>query len=110
MREGFLLLLIALTSAGAWAVGARGLGLESRALGGAVGRMLESLGMIVLFLAANLLVGGLLILGARSVGPAFVSLYLADDVTVLALSVVQGLVFQAWRETGRRPPAGDGRT
>ncbi len=109
MREGFVLLLIALTSAGAWTIGARGLGLESRALGGAVGRMLESLGVIVVCFSANLLIGGLLILTARSVGPGFVSLYLADDVTVLALSVLQGLVFQAWREAGRRPPTGDGR-
>jgi len=109
MQEGFLLVLIALTSTGAWAVGARRLGLDSRALGAAAGRLLESLGVIVIFLAANLLVAGLLILTARSVGPRFVSLYLADDAIVLVLSVLQGLAFQAWRGAGRRPP-GDGGT
>src|SRR5437870_4367356 len=83
MREGFLLVLIGLTSAGAWAVGARRLGLDTRALGAAAGRLLESLGVIVIFLAANLLVAGFLILTARSVGPRFVSLYLVDDVVVL---------------------------
>ena len=91
MQEGFLLVLIALTSTGAWAVGARRLGLDTRAL------------------AANLLVAGFLILTARSVGPRFVSLYLVDDVVVLALSVLQGLAFQAWR--GASPlPGTDGRT
>ena len=109
MQEGFLLVLIALTSTGAWAVGARRLGLDSRALGAAAGRLLESLGVIVIFLAANLLVAGLLILTARSAGPRFVSLYLADDAIVLVLSVLQGLAFQAWRGAGRRPP-GDGGT
>jgi hypothetical protein len=109
MQEGFLLMLIALTSAGAWVVGARRLGLESRALGAAVGRLLESLGVIVIFLAANVLVAGLLILTARSLGPRFVSLYLADDTIVLVLSVLQGLAFQAWREASPPPPA-DGRT
>jgi hypothetical protein len=109
MQEGFLLMLIALTSAGAWVVGARRLGLESRTLGAAVGRLLESLGVIVVFLAANVLVAGLLILTARSLGPRFVSLYLADDAIVLVLSVLQGLAFQAWREASPPPPA-DGRT
>ncbi len=109
MQEGFLLVLIALTSAGAWAVGARRLGLDPRALGAAAGRLLESLGVIVIFLAANLLVAGLLILTARAVGPRFVSLYLADDVIVLVLSVLQGLAFQAWRGASPLPPA-DGRT
>jgi hypothetical protein len=109
MQEGFLLMLIALTSAGAWVVGARRLGLESRALGAAVGRLLESLGVIVVFLAANVLVAGLLILTARSLGPRFVSLYLADDVIVLVLSVLQGLAFQAWRGASPSPPP-DGRT
>jgi hypothetical protein len=108
VAESFLLVLAALTSVAGWAVGARWLGLESRALGDAVGRMLESLGLIVLFLGANLLVGGLLILTARSVGPRFVSLYLADDVILFILSVLQGLAFQAWREAGRRPPPGGG--
>jgi hypothetical protein len=109
MREGFLLVLIALTSAGAWAVGAGRLGLDSRALGAAAGRLLESLGVIVVFFAANLVVGGLVILTARSVGPRFVSLYLADDVIVLVLSVLQGLAFQAWRGASPSPPP-DGRT
>ena len=109
MPEGFLLVLIGLTSAGAWAVGARRLGLDTRALGAAAGRLLESLGVIVIFLGANLLVAGFLILTARSVGPRFVSLYLVDDVVVLALSVLQGLAFQAWR--GASPlPGTDGRT
>jgi hypothetical protein len=108
VREAFVPLLIALTSVGAWAIGARGLGLASRRLGRAGGRMLESLGLIVVFFVANLSVAGLVILTARSVGPRFVSLYLADDVTLLALSVFQGLAFQAWWEVGRRPPPGGG--
>ena len=102
MEQSFVLVLVGLTSAAACVVGTRGLGLSWRALGAAAARMFESLGLIVVFFVANLLFGGVAILTARAVGSGFVSLYLLDDVAVLALSVVQGLVFQAWRESTPR--------
>lgn len=102
MQEYFVLVLIGATSAAAYAVGARALGLSRRAIGPALGRLLESLGAIVIFFVANLLAGGAALLAARAVGAGFVSLYLADDATLLVLSALQGLAFQAWRECARR--------
>ena len=101
MKQGFVLVLVGLTSAAACVAGTRGLGLSWRALGAALARMFEAIGLGVVFFAINLLVAAAAILTARTLGPRFVSLYLADDVTVIALSVLQGLVFQAWRESPR---------
>ena len=101
MEQGFVLVLVGLTSAATCVVGTRGLGLSWRSLGGATARMFEALGISVVFFAINLLVAAAAILTARTLGPRFVSLYLADDVTVVALSLLQGLVFQAWRESTR---------
>ncbi len=101
MKQGFVLVLVGLTSAAACVVGTRGLGLSWRSLGAALARMFEAIGISVVFFAINLLVAAAAILTARTLGPRFVSLYLADDVTVIALSVLQGLVFQAWRESPR---------
>ena len=101
MEQGFVLVLVGLTSAAACVVGTRGLGLSWRSLSAAIARMFEALGISVVFFAINLLVASAAILTARTLGPRFVSLYLANDVTVVALSVLQGLVFQAWRESPR---------
>ena len=101
MKQGFVLVLVGLTSAAACVVGTRGLGLSWRSLGAALARMFEAIGISVVFFAINLLVAAAGILTARTLGPRFVSLYLANDVTVVALSLLQGLVFQAWRESPR---------
>ena len=101
METSFLLGLVALTSAVAGVVGARVLGLPVGRLGDAVGRMLETLGIVVLFFAVNLAIGAAAILAVRAAGPTFVSLYVADDLALLALSLFQGLAFQAWRDSGR---------
>jgi hypothetical protein len=63
--------------------------------------VLESLGLGVLFLLANLAVGAALILGVRSLTGHFVSIYLISDMTLPILSLVQALVFQRWRERSR---------
>ena len=102
MKSSFLLGLVALTSAVAGVVGARAFGLPPGRLGAAVGRMFETLGIIAFFFGLNLVVGGLAILVARAVGPWFVSVYVADDVALLGLSLFQGLVFAAWRDSPRR--------
>ncbi len=101
METSFLLGLVGLTSAVAGVVGARVFGLPLGRLGDALGRMFETLGIVVLFFAVNLAVGALTILAVRAAGSRFVSLYVADDVALLALSFFQGLAFQAWRGSGQ---------
>lgn len=102
METSFVLALVGLTSVAAAVVGTRLLGLRAAGLGAALGRMFETLGIIACFFGLNLVVGGLAILAARAVGPWFVSVYVADDVALLGLSLFQGLVFEAWRDSPRR--------
>jgi|RhiMetdeSRZDD1v2_1073273.scaffolds.fasta_scaffold229656_3 hypothetical protein len=96
--------LTALTSLAAYAVGRHRLRLPARALRPAVDRMLEGLGLAVVFFAANLAIGGAGILLGRAVSGQFVSLYVLDDSVLLVFSVLQGMVFAGWRD-GRVPEA-----
>ncbi|MBI4636101.1 MAG: hypothetical protein HY727_07085 [Candidatus Rokubacteria bacterium] len=101
MEQSFLLVVVTLTSAGACWLGARTLGHSVAALGAALGRMFECAGVVLVFFAANLAVGSLAVLAVRALMRDFVSLYLAADLTLLLVALLQGLVFQSWRETGR---------
>jgi hypothetical protein len=58
---------------------------------------LECLGLIVIFLAANLAVGAALILGLRALTGRFISVYFVNDATLAILSLLQALVFYRWR-------------
>src|SRR5262245_29061557 len=105
----FMLALGVLTSVAAYLLGVRRLGLEPARLGAAIGRMLETVGAVLIFLAANLLVAVVLVMALRSVTDRFVSVYVTDDAVWLGLALLQGLVFQWWRavsgqEDGRSSP------
>jgi hypothetical protein len=76
-------------------------GLHPSALAGAMRDVLESLGLGVLFLLVNLVVGAAIVLGVRSLSGHFVSIYLLSDMTLPILSLLQALVFQRWRERSR---------
>lgn len=102
MKELFVLGLVGVTSLAACLIGARGLRLPGRALGVAAGRMLECVGLTLLFFGANLGVGVLAVLAARALTRGFVSLYLADDLILLPLSLLQALVFAWWRTASGR--------
>ena len=67
----------------------------------AFGKALECVGLTVVFCLMNAAVGVALILAARAVSGRFVSLYLGADQSLLALSALQALVFQWWRESSR---------
>ncbi len=60
--------------------------------------MLECVGLTLLFFGANLGVGVLAVLAARALTRGSVSLYLADDLILLPLSLLQALVFAWWRD------------
>lgn len=98
MEEPFILVLVALTSAGAYLVGAKGLRLSRSGLRAALCRMLECVGVTLVFFVVNLATGMIAILAARVLTRHVVSLYLADNLTVLVLSILQGIAFQWWRE------------
>lgn len=101
MTEVFLLVLVAGTSAGAYLLGLKTLGLSGQGLHAAIGKLLECLGATLGFFVVNVAGAVLIILILRSMG-RFVSVYLVDDVVWLGLSLLQGLTFQWWRELSER--------
>jgi len=95
MDTAFILVVVGLSSLAA-ALVARGR--SRRRWRSAVGKTLETIGLAAVFLLVNVGVGFFLTLLARAAGGRFVSLYHSDDVTILAVSVLQALVFQWSRE------------
>jgi hypothetical protein len=97
MVQVVLVILAAATSTGALAVGVRALGLRRSHLRPAAGGALECVGTMLIFFAANLTLGLVVILAGRSWTGAFVSTYLMSDVALLGVSCLQGLLFHCWR-------------
>jgi hypothetical protein len=97
----FMLAVAGLTSAAAYLLGVRALGLVPTRLGAALGKMLEMVGAVLTFLVADLLVA-LVLVALRGVTGTFVSVYVIDDTVWLGLALLQGLVFQWWREVSAR--------
>lgn len=91
-----LLLLPVATSLTALLI-ARRAGPASRSLGEAVQLVLEMAGISTLFLLANLALGVTIVLAFRAVTSRFVSIYVLNDLTLVALSFLQGAVFLCWR-------------
>jgi hypothetical protein len=98
MEQVFILILVGLTSVGAYVLGARVLYLSVRSLRKAVGKMLECFGISLGFLVINLTAGMSIILAARALTDGFVSLYVLADETLIVLSLLQGLTFLWWRD------------
>lgn len=86
-----------LTSLGAYLVATRRLGLRPTTLPEALAEALECLGLAVVFLVSNLVVGMVLVLGLRAVSGRFISIYGLSDITVVVLSLLQALVLHSWR-------------
>ena len=101
MDKFFLVILLGLTSGGAYLIGRRR-GLSWTEFRRAFGRMLESIGASLIFFLVNLGLGVSLILAIRTFTSWFVSLYLADNMVLLVLSLLQGLTFQWWRASSAR--------
>ena len=98
MEHSFVLLLVGFTSVGAFLVGLGAIGLSRECLRRAIGKMLSGVGWTLIFFMLNLTVGMAVVLVGRLLMRGFVSLYLASDVTLLFLSLLQGLTFQWWQE------------
>jgi hypothetical protein len=99
MAGWLILALVALTTTAAYWVGSRRLGLAADRLPEALGRAFETLGATLVFFALNFGTSVLVALAVRSYTEGFLSLHQLSDWIVLALSLLQALVFQAWRET-----------
>jgi hypothetical protein len=102
IEQVFVPVVAVLSTVLAFAFVSRRLGWPARAALAASGKVLECLGATVVFCLLNGLVGALVILTARAVSGRFVSLYLGADHTLIALSALQALLFQWWRESSRR--------
>jgi hypothetical protein len=98
MAQAFILMLAGMTSLGAYFLGVKACKFPAHRLCQAIARTGECLGLMIMFSLLNLAVGMLMILGGRWLTGWFVSLYVASDVTLVLLSVLQALIFQAWRE------------
>ena len=92
-----LVLIVGLTSLGAYLAATRFAGLRRADLRGAVMETLECLGLVVVFFLANFAVGTALILGFRALAGRFISVYIVNDATLAVLSLLQALVFHRWR-------------
>jgi hypothetical protein len=97
MEATFIAALAGLTSIGAYYFGAKTLRLSTASLGAAIGKMLESVGLILIFFAVNLGAAVAVVLVVRGLAGTFVSAYVTDDAVWLGLSMIQGLAFQWWR-------------
>jgi len=102
MEEAAILVMVGLTSVAAWRIGVRRLGLESRGIRAAAGRLLECLGLAACFFAANVVVGVTGVLLTRALTGAFFSLYVVEDVTLVVFSVFPAMVFAWWQAGAAR--------
>jgi hypothetical protein len=107
MKQGFILIVAGLTSVAIYLLGVR---LSRQGLWQALGKAFECLGLTLALLLLNLAVGMIAILATRSLTGRFISLYHVSDITLLMLSLLQALAFQAWREGSRhrRTPESQG--
>lgn len=99
MNQIFLLLLTAVTSLGAVLVGVRGFNLSQGRLRAAGQCALELVGASVVFFVINVVVGLPVILAVRAFTSQFLSVYLLNDLMLVVLSALQGIVFCCWRRS-----------
>ncbi len=97
MIEIFLLSLVALSSVGAYFVGTNRLGLRAQSLLAAGARMLEVVGIALIFGAVNMSIGIVMVIATRTLTHWFLSLYMVNDISLWVLSSLQGLTFHWWR-------------
>ncbi|HVQ75628.1 MAG TPA: hypothetical protein VMT79_08830 [Candidatus Binatia bacterium] len=96
-----MVLLMVTTSAGAYAVATRRLRLRRADLPRALGAALECIGLAVVFLLLNAVIGVGVIIGVRALTGHFVSVYLMRDATMVLISGLQGLIFWCWWQRAR---------
>ncbi len=94
-----ILVLVSLTSVGAYIAGAKKLGLSERRLREAAGKLIESVGIMCIFFGLNVLVWAFFVVAMRLATRYSPSFYVLSDPSLLLLSVLQGLFFVWWMES-----------
>ena len=87
---------LSLTTLAALVIGHSRSGLSAAELRRAAGRALDCIGLGLMFYAANLGVGLVVVFALRA-ATGFVTFYVLTDTTILIVSLLQGLVVQSWR-------------
>ena len=103
MAQAFLLILMGVTSTLALLIGAWWLRLPLSSLKWGAGKALECIGVMLGFFVLNMAVGIAGTLLWRQVTGTFLSIYYANDATLLGISFLQGLVFEWWRRESQEP-------
>jgi hypothetical protein len=98
VRALILCLLLASTSLAIYGFARAVLGYRRPKMSTVAASALECLGLTALFFVANTLVGVLAVLAVRLTTPVFLSVYTFSDLTLIPLSLVQALLFAAWRQ------------
>ena len=91
-----LAVLVILTSAVGYSVGMTVLRRSRGSLTKAALRTLETVGVAAVFFGANIVAGMLVVMLWQGVTGRFVSPYVLNDVGLLGLSVLQGILFAWW--------------
>jgi hypothetical protein len=102
MEQIFLLIVASLTSVGSYILGVKGLRLCRSGLWVALGKACDCVGLTLIIFLLNMTVAMFAILAVRSLSGRFISIYMASDITLLIVSLLQALTFQAWRESSRQ--------
>src|SRR5262245_2521055 len=100
MATALILVLVGLTSAAAYAAGARGLGRSAGGLRAALTCVVEDVGFAAVFLALNLVVGFVIVRTLPVLTGHFVSVYVLEDSSLIILSALQGFAFRSWLDRG----------
>jgi hypothetical protein len=96
LEDHLVLLLVAMTTGVAYLL-SRKVSTGGGSFQDALRKCMECVGAFLVFLSANMALGVAVILLMRSFTPRFVSVYaLTEDLTLLILSAVQGVVFRLW--------------
>ncbi len=101
MDRLLLFVCLAVTSLAGYWLGRKLLGFDRVRPVPVLSSVLEVLGVSVIFLAANVLLGALAAIAVRTLTSHFVGLYLFSDAVLLLLSLLQGLAFWSWRERAK---------
>jgi hypothetical protein len=101
MAGTVILILLSLTSGLAVLVGVGPLRLPLAALPRGFGNFLECIGIGCGFMLLNLAIGILGMLALRGFLGNFISVYYVNDLVFLAVSLLQGFLFQCWRAASR---------
>ena len=94
MEQAFVILLVAITSAIAYAASSRNT--ITRSMRRAIRTLVECVGAFALFLAFNLAAGAAIVFLIRGLTSRFIALYELQSLLLVILSAAQGFVFQLW--------------